>query len=223
MCFHLTAIIFVPFYIFQRIKLSRRLIVISLIIYFISLFITIPVITMTLKALAPLTGGVLGDIINKGVRMVIGFDFARSLSFTSILNLAFLGLLAANIKKLSLSPKEALLIKMFLFSMLIMALFKEIQEVADRFSYYFAFGTAMMFSLLVDLIRVKERKQILMTVPILFILMRLFLTFRSEAILYGLTPYRNYFFVSPSDEPVILDRYDKMQTIAADQSASNEN
>ncbi len=213
MMFHYTAIIFLFFYVFQRMKLTRRKILFFTIVYVISLFVTIPIITSILLALKPLAGGVLSAVIEKGSNLVANFELTRNISFTSILNLAFLCLLYMRWNKLELTAIESTLVKMFLFYILLISTLKEVQEVADRFSYYYNIGIAFMFALLSSLITFRARNKILLLVPMLFILMRLFLHFRQEAIVYGQTPYRNYFFMDESDELEIRVRYDKMMTI----------
>ncbi|WDF54712.1 EpsG family protein [Mucilaginibacter sp. KACC 22063] len=211
--FHFTAVIFIIFYLFQKLNLSFKGILVLVILYFISLFITIPIITFGLKALEPIVGGTLTAVLSKAVTLVEGFNFKRSVSFTSILNFIFLVLLAMRIRTIKLTSSEQLLIKLFLFYIVINILFKEVQEVADRFSYYFNFGIAFMFCLLDRLILIRERKLVLLIVPSLFILMRLTLHFKDPGIRYGQTPYRNYFFIEKSDEAEIMERYDMMQSI----------
>lgn len=211
--FHYTSIIFILFYFFQKLRLTHKGCIIIAAVYFISLFVTLPIITSILKMIEPFASGVLLAILVKGQTLISGFEFSRNISFTSLLNLMFLILLTVNIKKLKLSYNEEVLLKMFVFYILLNALFKEVQEVADRFSYYFNFGIAFMFSLLTDMVRIRERKLLIMWVPCIFIIMRLTLHFRQEAIVYGQTPYRNYLFVSESDEAVILQRYDIMMNL----------
>ncbi|WPQ64529.1 EpsG family protein [Chitinophaga sancti] len=219
MMFHYTAIIFLLFYVFQRMKLTRKKILFLTIVYVISLFVTIPIITSILLALKPLAGGVLSAVIEKGSNLVANFELTRNISFTSILNLAFLCLLYMRWEKLTLTVTESTLVKMFLFYILLISTLKEVQEVADRFSYYYNIGIAFMFALLSSLITFRARNKVLLIVPMLFILMRLLLHFRQEAIVYGQTPYRNYFFMDESDELEIRMRYEKMMTI---KQAENE-
>ncbi len=210
MMFHYTAVVFFAFYFFQKLKVSRLGVTLVLIIYFISLFVTLPVITAFLELIEPFVGGVLSAIIAKGQSLIKGFEFSRNVSFTSLLNLGFLFLLARGVKDLKLSATEWVLVKMFLFYILLNATLKEVQEVADRFSYYFNFGIAFMFALLTALVPIRERKQLLMLTPLVFILLRLFLHFKQPPIRMGQTPYRNYFFVNESDERIIKMRYDLM-------------
>jgi hypothetical protein len=218
MTFHYTAIIFLLFYLFQKNTFKPNAIIFISFVYFISLFVSLPIITSVLKILEPLVGGgALASILFKAVTLIEGFGFQRNISLTSLLNLTFLILLVNQVNKIKLSSAENILIKMFLFYIIINILFKEIQEVADRFSYYFNVGIAFMFCLLDQLIRIKERKMILLTVPLLFIVMRLFIHFKDPGIWYGQTPYRNYFFIDESDEPVIKKRYDMMQTIKSNE------
>ena len=213
MTFHYTAVIFIGFYFFQKLNITHRGVVILFLIYFTSLFISIPLITTVLKILQPFVAGTTAAIFSKVVTLIQGFGFQRSISFTSILNLVFLFLLARRIKTLKLSSSEILLVKVFLFYIIINILFKEIQEVADRFSYYFNIGIAFMFCLLNDFILIRKKKMILICVPLLFIIMRLTLHFKDVGIWYGQTPYRNYLFISESDEQEIITRYDMMQNI----------
>ncbi|KIQ18709.1 hypothetical protein RT99_16895 [Flavobacterium sp. MEB061] len=217
MTFHYTAIIFVVFYFFQKLNITRKGVLMLSLIYFISLFVSIPLLTTVLKFLEPIVDGNTGAIISKAIVVVQNFGFQRGISLTSILNLTFLILLAIRIKTMKFSSSEKLLIKAFLFYIIINILFKEIQEVTDRFSYYFNIGIAFMFCLLNDFVLIRERKMILMFVPLLFIIMRLSLHFSDIGIRYGQTPYRNYLFIEKSDEQEILLRYDKMQSFKSDE------
>jgi hypothetical protein len=223
MTFHYTAIVFLIFYFFQKLNISRKGILLLCFIYCISLFISIPIITTIIKIIAPLVGGTISAILSKAVTLVEGFGFQRNISPTSLLNLGFLALLALRIKTLVLSPTEVILIKIFLFYIIINILFKEIQEVADRFSYYFNIGIAFMFCLMNDFIRIKERKLLLLPVPLLFVIMRLSIHFRDPGIWYGQTPYRNYFFIDNSGEPEIMKRYDMMQSIKSSENEGKKN
>lgn len=223
MTFHNSAFIFFVYFIFQKLKPTKTKIAIITVFYFISLFITLPVITTILDIVSPLLGSSLSAVLYKAQSLVSTSGFARTISFTSLLNLGFLVLLYLNISKLTLTQSEHNLLMMFLFYILLLTAFKEIQDVADRFSYYFNFGIAYMFCLLSDFVRLKERKVLVMLVPSLFILMRLTLHFMQEPIRLGQTPYRNYFFVEPSDEPAIKVRYDKMQSLKKQQNESQQN
>lgn len=213
MTFHYTAIIFSVFYFYEKIKLNKNMIAGMTVIYAITLFITIPILTTSLKFIAPVVGGTISSILEKAVGLIEGFNFHRTLSFTSLLNIVFLMLLANKRDYSGLSVIESILVKMFVFYIAINICFKEIQEVADRFSYYFNFGIAYMFCLLPGLIKFREKRILILTVPIIFIYMRLFLHFKDQAIWYGQTPYRNYLFSNDRDDRVIMSRYKMMMNI----------
>ncbi|PWV53546.1 EpsG-like putative glucosyltransferase [Chitinophaga sp. S165] len=212
MMFHYTAVIYIVFYFFQKWNLTKKGLIFTTVLYFVSLFVTLPLITSFLQLIQPFAGGVLGAVIAKGQSLIKGFEFSRNISFTSLLNLMFLVLLSMNIEKLKLAFTESILLKMFIFYILLNVGLKEVQEVADRFSYYFTFGIAFMFAMLTGLIRIREKKMLLMLTPAIFIMMRLQLHFKRESIRIGQTPYRNYFFIDETDEKLIKMRYDLMQS-----------
>lgn len=216
MTFHFSVAIFLLFYFFLKIKLTRKLVLLIAILYFTSMFVTIPFIKALLKSIEPFASGALYAVVWKAQNLVSDFGFQRNISFTSLLNVIFLSLLYLSWGRLRFTLAEGRLIKFFLFYIVISFAFKEIQEVADRFAYYFNIGIAFMFCLLTDMIRAKERKLIVMFLPLAFILMRLSLHFRQEAIWYGQTPYRNYLLISDEDETgelIIKERYDKMNAL----------
>lgn len=223
MTFHYTAIIFGLFYLYQKFNLNRKVIIGLTVLYAISLFVTIPFITTILKAIVPLVGGVMATIVNKAAGVVEGFNFQRNISFTSLLNLGFLILLGSKNDKIVLSAAESVLVKMFLFYIIISIFFKEVQEVGDRLSYYFNFGIAFLFCLLPDLVKIREKRKLILFVPIIFITMRLFLHFNDPAIWYGQSPYRNYFFSNQSDDRAIMERFDKMMNIGREQNEKKTN
>ncbi|MDR2496782.1 MAG: EpsG family protein [Tannerellaceae bacterium] len=208
--FHYTAIIFVVFYAVKQIKLTKNILLFLSISYVVSLFYTIPALSILLEI--PNSSSI---YILKAQRLILAVGFQRDISFSTLLNLSFLLLLYFNRNKLkTLTNIELTLVNMFLFYILLCIFCKEIKEVVDRLSYYFAFGLAFMFCLLPNLVPIKDIKKYILFVPCLYVFLKLGIHFRNEAAVYGLTPYRNVLFQKTYNESEILQRYYHMQEMA---------
>jgi hypothetical protein len=209
--FHYTAIIFVLFYAIKQIKPTKNILLFLLISYAVSLFYTIPILSI-------LSGSINSSYmyILKAQNLMSAYEFQRDISFSTLLNLSFLILLCFNHKKLKkLTNAENILVNMFLFYILLFTFCKEIKEVADRLSYYFAFGLTFMFCLLPNLVSIKHIKKYVFVIPCLYVFLKLEIHFRNEAVVYGLTPYRNV-LLKRTSESEILQRYYLMQEMAQD-------
>jgi hypothetical protein len=208
--FHYTAFVFFLFYIFLQINISKIKLFFILIFYLISLFYTIPIISSTVGIFDPSF-----QYIAKTKGLISSFGFQRDISFSTLLNLLFLTILYLNSSKLkSLTHSEIVLLKMFLFYMLLHTFCKEIKEVADRITYYFAIGLAFMFCLLPTLIAIKHIKKYILIIPFIFIILKLGMHSRNIAAVYGITPYRNVLLKENYNEIDIMQRYQIMQDMA---------
>jgi hypothetical protein len=215
--FHYTAFIFIFLYFFLRINITKTKLFLISILYFISLFYTLPILSLILK-----------NIDSSYQYMLVVFGFQRDIGFSTILNLLCLIILCLNSNKLikSLSHSEHNLLLMFLFYILIHIFFKEIRMIADRLSYYFSIGLAFMFCLLPSCIPIQNIKKYILLIPFIFIILKLEIHSRNIAAVYGLTPYRNVLFKENYNENEIMQRYNTMQYLGPDQNRKtmkNEN
>lgn len=166
------------------------------------------------------------SVVAKAQGLVQAFAFQKDISFTSVLNLLFLGMLLNYSRRNDindLAQSEQDLIKFFLFYVVIYVLFKEIQEVADRMAYYFVIGSAFIFSFLTRLIKFKEIKRFAMIVPFCFILLRLYMHFNNDARRYGFVPYKNFLFIDYRDEIDISINRQKMEAFKTAEDEEKKN
>ena len=213
--FHFSAVIFFLFFLFSYLKINRFFLEIVTTMYFISLFLSLPIITTSFTLLSPFVGGGLEALFSKTANLIDDYGFSRNISLTTLLNLLFLICLTWNIRRIKLTNSEEILLKVFLFYIIINIFFKEIKEIADRFSYFFSFGVCFMFCLMPELVPFKEKRWVFMTIPFIFISLRLFLHFQDPAIFFGQVPYRNLTFKTFYDEHEIIDRFEMMQNIGS--------
>jgi hypothetical protein len=210
--FHYTAVIFIIFYFFKQIKITKVLLFLVLIFYFISLLYTMPIISSSIGIMDSSY-----EYIIKAQVLISSYKYERIITLATLLNLLFLIILFLNSHKLkSLTRVEINLLKMFVFYILIFIFCKEVGEVADRLVYYFAVGLVFMFCLSPTLLPIKNINKYYLIVPCLYIVMKLGLMYRDEAMMYGFTPYRNVILKSTYDENMIMIRYDKMQNLGAE-------
>jgi len=200
--FHISALIFIPFYFVFKIKFHRLFILALLIMYMLSMVIHFSFVTALTDRLSNYFPELI--FVQKLYKTTVMGEPSSSISSVGLVYVIFLVLLFFNYRKIDFDNyKIRLFINVFLVFILINVLFSDAKEVADRFSYYFYIGLAFVFVYVIQFIR----KDIV--IPYLFLIMG-FPIIRFSRIMANPEaasvnlPYRNYFFITPDDDTKIL-------------------
>lgn len=203
--FHVSALIFIPLYFVFKIKFSRVFIMVLLLLHLITMITHFSFVTAILERLSMYFPEL---IFAQKLYLNSTFTEAQSsISIVGILYAIYLLLLFVNYEKIDFNNyKLRLFINSFFIFIIINIFFSDAKDIADRFSYYFYFGVAFVFVYLIKFI------------PKAFyfpyvLLILIFPTIRFSRIISNpmtksvLVPYRNYFFVTASDEDNLLIKW----------------
>ncbi len=200
--FHISALIFIPFYFVFKMKFHRLFILILLIIYVLSMVVHFSFVTAFTDRLSTYFPELI--FVQKLYATSIMGEPSGSISIVGLVYVIFLVLLFFNYNKIDFGNyKIRFFINVFLVFILINILFSDAKEVADRFSYYFYIGLAFVFVYLIQFIR----KDIVVTYIVLimaFPFIRFSRIMANPEAKSVNTPYRNYFFITPEDDIRLL-------------------
>lgn len=203
--FHISALIFIPFYFVFKIKFSRVFIMFLLLTHLITMINHFSFVTAILESLS-----IYFPELIFAQKLYLNSTFSElqsTISIVGILYAIYLLLLFVNYEVIDFNNyKLRLFINSFFIFIIINIFFSDAKDIADRFSYYFYFGVAYVFVYVIKFI-----PKSLYFIYVLLIL--IFPTIRFSRIISNpmtksvLVPYRNYFFVTASDEDNILVKW----------------
>lgn len=204
--FHSSAIIFFPLYWVFKLKFPKILIYILLFFHCFTMFIHFSFVSNILEFL----GNYFPELIfvQKIYNYASEFDGGSSLSLVGILYAIYLVFLIINYEDLrNSSMKKNIYVNCFFIFIILNIVFSDSKEIADRFSYFFYFGLSYIFILVLDYFPKVLLKPYIVLV-FLFPYIRFTRVISEPKTKSVLVPYRNYFFVTKSDEDKILSNWE---------------
>ncbi|MBG6109858.1 hypothetical protein IWX84_000719 [Flavobacterium sp. CG_9.10] len=203
--FHVSALIFIPLYFVFKIKFSRIFILLLLLLHLVTMITHFSFVTTILERLSTYFPELI--FAQKLYLNSTTAEAQSSISIVGMLYAIYLLLLFVNYEKIDFNNyKLRFFINSFFIFIIINIFFSDSKDIADRFSYYFYLGVAFVFVYLIKFI-----PKALYFPYVLLIL--IFPTIRFSRIISNpmtksvLVPYRNYFFVTPSEEDNLLIKW----------------
>jgi hypothetical protein len=203
--FHISALIFIPLYFVFKIKFSRVFIMVLMLTHLVTMINHFSFVTVILESLSVYFPELI--IAQKLYLNSSYLDSQSAISLVGILYAIYLLLLFVNYERIEFSNyRVRLFINSFFIFIIINIFFSDSKDIADRFSYYFYFGVAFVFVFIIKFI-----PKSLYFLYVIFIL--IFPTIRFSRVISNpitksvLVPYRNYFFVTASDEDNLLIKW----------------
>jgi hypothetical protein len=188
--FHSSAIIFFIIYPFLKRTVTKKFLIIVLILYILSFLVTVPFISFILNFFNSLSGfQIFAKILEK--YNYLYYPKGLGLTITLPCSLLLVMLIIFYPKYQDLSKEYKILINLFLAYIFISILFAEIEEVVTRLGYLFHIGIAFVFSTIPTYLK-KNSRPVFFFVPIFYLLMKFYLLMGTEAARNTYTPYGNY-------------------------------
>ena len=215
--FHISALIFVPAYLFFRWKVNRKVLIAIFFMFLGSLVFKFGVLSIIVNIFETILPGDTSAFFFHQIKLYLEFYPVHSnINFVTLLSLGLLAILILNYKKINtFDPK---FIVLFVIFIIISILFAEVGEVQSRFGYFFS--TGLVYCVARSLVFYKRyTKMIYVICIVLYSNIKVILPLRLEATLLTYTPYRNYIFYMDQNEATekeILLRYNKAQELSRD-------
>lgn len=204
--FHTSALVFLPLYFVFKLNFNRVFVYLLLSLHCISMFYHFSIVGEILEGLSVYFPELI--FVQKIYLLSSEFEGGNTLSLVGILYAIYLLLLIINYSDIKSAPKEKrIFINMFLIFIVVNIIFSDSKEIADRFAYFFYFGLAYIFVLVIDYL---PKKIILLYISLvcIFPLIRFNRVIAEPKTRSVIVPYRNYFFVQNSDEDEILSNWE---------------
>jgi hypothetical protein len=203
--FHISALIFIPLYFIFKIKFSRVFIMVLLLTHLITMITHFSFVTEVLERLSLYFPELI--FAQKLYLNSIFSEAQSSISIVGILYAIYLLLLFVNYERIDFNNyKLRLFINSFFIFIIINIFFSDVKDIADRFSYYFYFGVAFVFVFLIKFIT-KSFYFLYVLLILIFPTIRFSRVISNPMTKSVLVPYRNYFFVTASDEDDLLVKW----------------
>lgn len=190
--FHVSALVFLIIPYFLRRTISKTLIRILAVLYFMSMWHSFPFVSGFINTFGSLTEL---RVFQSAMSFFEYLNFSKKFSPTIDLPcIVFVAYLLIKYEVYSGAKTGAkVVINNFLILIILFVFFGEISEITNRLGYYFYFGIAGMFCVYYDTIK-GDIGKVAAYLPLVFSLLKLSLIMLSYAASISYAPYQNYLF-----------------------------
>ncbi|MDA9555548.1 EpsG family protein [Pelobium sp.] len=212
--FHLSALIYLPIYLFFKFKINRTLIVTTLLVYSSNIILKLKFLKITVNFLESILPTNASSLLLHQLNIYLDLlPIYSSINFVTLISLFTLLLLLINFKNIEKLNNNYLML--FIAYIYITIFFSEVGEVQSRFTYFLSIGLVYSMTMSITFFH-SFRKMAYIIFLIIYTNIKLLIPLRNEGTLLTYTPYRNYIFYfneNPTKEKEILERYNKSREL----------
>ncbi len=212
--FHISAIVFIPAYFLFNLKLNRKFLILTFILFSCTLILKLKFLTIIVDVFEKILPGGFSELLFHQVKLYLElFPLYSNINFVTLISLALLGTLIIFFRKIDLYENKFLI--SFIIFIYISIIFSEVGEVQSRFGYFFSLGLVYCLARTMLIFKGYARMSYVI-VMVMYSSLKIILPLRLEATLVTYTPYRNYIFYFDQNEAAekeIMLRFNKAQEL----------